>query len=420
MGTVPISIQKMGTVPVFFRKYGVFLRQPEVARLLWVSFLARLPIGMVGFAMLMFLREALGNFAYAGAIVGLHFAAIAVGGPIIGRIVDRRGPRQLLWITAFVQPLALLAVLAAGHFSMPLIVTASAALIAGGFSSPINSLTRALWRHRFNSEEERRTAFALDSVAIELDFTLGPAVLAIILASFGSAAAFGVAIAMVVFSAVVFLASPALKYFKADPGSERHLLGPLTVPRFWMLLLVTFGFAMSMGLLEVGYPAFATSYVTAAFAGLLLSLNSLGSAAGGMVYGGLQLRMPIERQFAATLGLMSIPLFIHGFIDTPWIFAVVAFFAGALIAPSIASQAVLVSRLAPAHYATEAFTWSMTFVLTGLGAGLSIGGYIVETHGVHTAFLLSGSIAAAMALAALLLFRDASSSRTPRASPAGP
>ena len=29
---------------------------------------------------------------------------------------------------------------------------------------------------------------------------------------------------------------------------------------------------------------------------------------------------------------------------------------------------MLVSRLAPAHYATEAFTWSSTFIVRGLGA----------------------------------------------------
>jgi len=59
---------------------------------------------------------------------------------------------------------------------------------------------------------------------------------------------------------------------------------------------------------------------------------------------------------------------LHWFVDVPFAFAVVAFVAGAAIAPSIACQSVLVSRLAPSHYATEAFTWSSTFIVSGLGA----------------------------------------------------
>ena len=402
------------------RKYIEFFRQPEVAKLLWVSFLSRLPIGMVGFSMLMLLRETLGNFAWAGLVSGVHFAALAASAPIVGRLVDVRGPRRILYVTAVVQPIALAGVLVSAHTGMPLAVVALCALVAGAFSSPVNSLTRTMWRLRFDNEGDRRTAFALDAVIIELDFTLGPAVVAVLLATHGATVAFAAAIAVIVFSVFVFIASPALDYFKRAEPVERHLFGPLTVPRFWVLLLVSLGFAASVGLLEVGYPASATAFVAPAFAGLLLSVNSFGSAAGGVLYGGLHLHMSIERQYAATLGLMSIPLFLHALVTPPWLFAIIAFFAGALIAPTIASQAVLVSRLAPPHYATEAFTWSMTFILTGLGLGMSLGGYIAETVGVRVAFLVAGAIAAAMSFAALVFLRDASVSRTPRASPAEP
>ena len=53
----PLALQRIA------RKYVAFVRQPGVGRLLWVAILARMPIGMVGFSMLMFLREAMGSFA---------------------------------------------------------------------------------------------------------------------------------------------------------------------------------------------------------------------------------------------------------------------------------------------------------------------------------------------------------------------
>src|SRR5258706_10945198 len=58
-------------VKTFLRKYVEFFRQPDVARLLTVALIARMPIGMVGFSMLMFLRETLGNYTLAGSAVGI-------------------------------------------------------------------------------------------------------------------------------------------------------------------------------------------------------------------------------------------------------------------------------------------------------------------------------------------------------------
>jgi predicted MFS family arabinose efflux permease len=200
----------------------------------------------------------------------------------------------------------------------------------------------------------------------------------------------------------VFVLSPAMRYLA--PGSAdgaRHLLGPLTDTRLLRVFATTFGLTMCFGLLEVGYPAFGTALASPALGGVLLSINSVGSALGGALYGGLHFRAPVERQFAAAMGLMAIPLFLHALLEAVIPFAVVAFFAGALIAPSIAAQSVLVSRLAPARYATEAFTWSSTFIVSGLGAGLALGGWMVETVGIKTAFASGAVLAAAMGLLAL-------------------
>ncbi len=405
MDEVSHSRVKLSTIPVkrIARKYVEFVSQPDVARLLIVALLARMPVGMVGFSMLMFLRESLGNFALAGSAVGINFVALAAAAPIQGRLIDRHGPRRLLWVTGIVQPLALLAVLgcARAHLGFP-VIAASAAL-AGVFASPITTLTRTLWRHRFERDEDRRTAFALDAVTIEINFTLGPALIAAILATAGTTAAFCVGIAAVAAAAALFLCSPALRYFRRDAGVRRHLLGPLTEPRLWILFVATFGLTMGFGFLEVGYPAYATALGMPALAGILLAVNSLGSALGGALYGGLHFKVPVERQFAGALALMVLPLFLHAIVGPVALFALVAFLAGALIAPSIAAQSVLVSRLAPSHHAAEAFTWSSTFIVSGIGAGMALGGQVVEGLGARYAFACAAAIVGAMALVALAL-----------------
>ncbi|HUP28910.1 MAG TPA: MFS transporter [Usitatibacter sp.] len=387
------------------RKYVEFVRQPDVARLLVVALLSRMPIGMVGFSMLMFLRESLGNFALAGTAVGINFISLAIAAPIQGRLIDRHGPRPLLFVTGAVQPLALGAILYTATEGYPFAVVAACAALAGIFASPITTVTRTMWRHRFENEDDRRTAFALDAVTIELNFTLGPAIIAAVLAAYSARAAFGLAIASVVAALAIYLGSGTLRLFKRVAGEgPRHLLGPLTEPRLLLIFAATFGLTICFGLLEVGYPAFGTALAIPAVGGILLAVNSLGSAAGGMLYGGMHFRASVERQFTTAMGLMALPLFLHALWLEPVVFGIVAFFAGALIAPSITAQSVLVSRLAPARYATEAFTWSSTFIVSGIGAGVALGGHLVETAGLRAAFATGGFIMAAMSLLMLAAF----------------
>ena len=377
-----------------------------------------MPIGMVGFSMLMFLREAYGNFEVAGSAVGIGFVAMAIAAPIQGRMIDRYGPRSVLRVTGLMHPLALAGILVAAKLGLAAPVAFAFSALSGLFASPITTLTRTLWRHRFTHEEDRRTAFALDAVTIELNFTLGPAIIAGMLAAFGATWAFALSIAIVVGSFLVFLFSRAVGYIKSDASVERHLLGPLTEPRLWIVFLATLGITVCFGLLEVGYPAYATFLAMPALGGVLLGINSLGSALGGMLYGGLHFKAPVERQFAGAIALMALPLLAHVLFQQPVAFGITAFFAGALIAPTIAAQNVLVSRLAPEKYATEAFTWSTTFIVTGLGIGMALGGILVENVGLRENFAAGAAIVAAMALLALTM--SASSSRKPRASPGAP
>src|SRR5258706_104095 len=330
------------------RKYLDFLGQPDVARLFAVALLARMPIGMVVFSMLMFLREAYGNFELAGSAVGLFFVAMAAAAPIQGRIIDRSGPRRMLRITGVVQPLVLAGIIASAKLGMPFAVTATFTALSGAFASPITTLRRWLWRYRFEAEEDRRIAYALDAVSVEINFTLGPAIVAAVLATSGATSAFVLSIAVVVASFLIYVSSGALVYFKLDASAERHLFGPLTEPRLWLGFIATFRPTLCFGLIVGGHPAFA----------------------------------------------------------------------GALIAPSIAAQNVLVSRLAPARYATEAFTWSSTFIVSGLGAGMALGGMLVENAGLRANFATGAGVVGAMALLTFAL--SASRARKPRASRPAP
>ena len=126
---------------------------------------------------------------------------------------------------------------------------------------PVTTIVRTIWRHRFEDERVRQTAFALDSVLIELSFTLGPALVAILVALASPRAALGLAWACTVAAVPLLYASGGMAWWKDAPASERHLLGPLRERELLVLYASTFALTLAFGALEVGYPGFASERV---------------------------------------------------------------------------------------------------------------------------------------------------------------
>ncbi len=382
-------------------RYRAFLRLPDVVRLLATALITRLPIASVTLAMLMHIRALTGSFGEAGLTVGVYLAASAITAPLLGRIIDRRGPRAVLLVTGLVCPLALVLLLLADSLALPMAGLVAAAAVAGAFAPPITGMTRTVWRYRFDDLNERRTAFALDAVLIELAFTLGPMLVAALLAAASPRIAFAAACILVALAVPVFALSPALKYWRHQPGATRHLLGPLVEPRLLAVYAVTFLLMFALGLLEIGYAGFATAAMMPAFAGVLIAVNSIGSGAGGLLYGGAQLAMSAERQLPRLLILLVLPVAAHAVTSSPWLLAALALAAGLGIAPALTVVMLLISANAPSRYATEAFTWSTTFLVGGLGAGHALGGRIVEGYGARAVFAAAAAMAAAAAISGL-------------------
>jgi MFS family permease len=379
--------------------YAVFLRLPDVARLLAAAFIARMPVGMMSLALLMHLRQVSDSFAFAGGIVGTYLVAMACTAPVAGRVVDRHGPRGVLIATGIVQPLALGLLLFARALHLPLTALPALAALSGAFAPPISTLTRTLWRHRFERDEDRRTAFAIDTVLIEFNFTIGPMLIAFVLLVGTPAAAFAMATLFALVSVPLFLLSPALRYWKLARDEKRHLLGPLTDGRLLRAYVTAVALTFMFGMIEVGYPGYATARGQPALSGVLIALVSIGSASGGFAYGGLHLRASVERQLTGFLLAMVPPLAVQSLVGSVWAFAPLAFVSGVLIAPSLTALTLLVTQYAPARYATEAFTWMSTCVVMGIGAGMAAGGQLVEASGAGAAF----ATGAAACLVATLL-----------------
>jgi len=183
------------------------------------------------------------------------------------------------------------------------------------------------------------------------------------------------------------------------------LLGPLAEPGFVALVAVILFYSSAFGLMEIGVTAYATETADAALAGVLLGLMSVGSVFGGLAYGSRSWRWPLARQFAATLALMGAGLAALALRWEPWPFAALGTIAGVVMAPALIIQSMLVARSARPEYSTEAFTWSASALLAGVGVGLATGGWLVELAGSTAALAASAAAALGASGAALGLRR---------------
>src|SRR5882757_11203574 len=132
--------------------YGELLRTPYAARLLGGTLLGRLPNGMAALAIVLFAREQGASYGLAGVLSALYGLAVAVGQPLLGRAVDRRGQPGVM---------AGAALLAAAGFALlavtgpePLPVAVVAVVVAGVATPPLEGGLRALWPAVLEREEQ--------------------------------------------------------------------------------------------------------------------------------------------------------------------------------------------------------------------------------------------------------------------------
>jgi predicted MFS family arabinose efflux permease len=136
---------------------------------------------------------------------------------------------------------------------------------------------------------------------------------------------------------------------------------------------------------------------SAAAVGLLLTLWSAGSIAGGLWYGSRSWRTPANRQFPWAMAAVALGLLPIGLARSTGEMALFLVLGGLALAVVESLELRLIASLTPEGAATEAFGWFNTASYLGFAAGSALAGLVVDQLGVH----LTGLIPAALALVAV-------------------
>jgi len=378
------------------RRYAEVLRAPHDAALIGATLLARFPIGINALAVILYLREETGSFVVAGVVAGGLAAGAGIGAPVQGRLVDAFGQRRVLVPLGMVHAAALGAIVGFSELGAPAAVVVLCSFLAGFAIPPTSSVLRSMWPTLLRERPQLvQAAYALGSVLIELIFILGPLLTALVAAVVSPAAALIVSAASVVAGTLAFTALPPSRAFRPVAREERAgRLGALASPGVRSLVLTSLPAGVGIGIIEVGLPAFSRESGAAAAAGVLLAVWSLGSAAGGLVYGALPNRPPLDRVHLVVAALLPLSLLPMATASSVAVMALLVIPGGLFVAPLLATRNELIGWVAPPGARTEAYTWPVTAFVGGIAIGSALAGVIVEESGWRLAFVVAAGAAA--------------------------
>jgi predicted MFS family arabinose efflux permease len=374
-------------------------------RLFATSILARLPLEMLGIGLLVHAQHLTRSFAAAGVVTGVYAIAVGVGGPLLGRLVDRHGQTSVLLASATAAA-ALLMVIAVQPMGASLAFLLALAAGIGLATPPVGACLRTQLPALLSDPSAIRAAYAVEASVVELTFIFGPPLALCIGALWSTGAALAAGGIVLLLATAAFAAQPASRSWRPASAQRRPRGGSLRAPAMRTLVIVLIAVGVLLGADEVAVVAAAKTLDSTTAAAPLLALWGVGSFAGGL----LAARLGGGARTAAGLALVLGALAAGHLALIPAAGSVVTLggvllLAGATIAPTEATIYAMVDHAAPAATVTEAFAWLATAMAVGGAVGAASAGLIVDRAGPTAGFALAGGAGALAILTTMLRSR---------------
>ncbi len=379
------------------QSYGEFLRSPHARYLLTANLVGRLPAGMVPLGIVLFLRAHQVGFGAVGAITAVYGLSAAVGGPLLGRMVDRFGQAVALAVSALCSGAGLVGV--AGFAPHRLAIAALSAFVAGFFNPPLEPCVRSLWATMLPSDRAIQVAYALDASLQQVVFVLGPVLVVVIAAVASPVAALPITAAALVLGTGLYVWPEPVRRWRAGPR-QPHWAGPLRSATIRRLVVSMSCVGLSLGALSIASVAYQEHVQHAGISGAILGVNAFGALAGSFAYAARSWRLGLEKQLIAmqvAAAMLFVPLALV--LPIPLTLLLVLC-GGAFLSPMLNCAFTVIGQAAPRGNTTEAFAWLVSSIGLGTAAGASLAGILQQRAGLSATWLLQSTAFLAAALLA--------------------
>lgn len=379
-----------------------------------VAFLARLPLAMLTIGALTLVTSITGSYAQGGFAAGAVGVGSALGGPALGYLADRVGQRPVLLGAAVANPLLIIAtILTAAQLpdGGTLAAVLAAAFGMGATGPQVGPLARVRWMAltaRDRTGKELGTALSYESMADELSFVLGPALVGLLAAAVSPwlPLALAAVLSASMVSAFAFhrsaaIVRPAPRRAKNTPrpprdGAQRASWGLLALPVLGMVAMGTF-----FGATQTSLAAFGGSFGAADAAGLLYSIMGISSAAAALSVAFWPQRFSQSARWvvsAAAMTAAALLLLVPS--GVPGMLAVL-FLLGIPVGPTMVSIFGIGAELAPKHLMGTFMTLLASGTVAGTAIGSGLAGPLAEAYGHPAAFLVSAGAAVSLLILGL-------------------
>lgn len=331
------------------------------------GFIARMPISMMGIGIVTMLSQLRGDYWLAGAVAATFTLSSALLAPHISRMADQLGQSRILLPTTGISVFFTILLLLCTKYEAPYWTLFLSALCAGCMPN-MSAMVRARWTKLYRGSHKLHTAFSFESVVDELCFIIGPVLSVSLSVMFFPEA--GPLLSSVFLTIGVCL-------FTMQKSTEPHVhphditnkgtvfkIGTLRVLVFTLIAIGTI-----FGTIDVVSVAFAEHQGNTVAASFVLSVYAIGSCLAGLIFGTLKLSTPPYNQFLIAVTLSMVTMLPLVFVNTIAWLVVIVFFAGLSVAPTMIITMGLVEKIVPESKITEGMTWA----ITGLGIGVSLG-----------------------------------------------
>jgi MFS family permease len=378
------------------------------------SVIGRMPISMAPLAAVLLIQQVRGSYAVAGLVTGAYALGATVGTPTLGRLVDRYGQPRIIGPAGAASALLLaglaLAATAGASDAVLLALAASAGLVA----PPLVAVMRGTWRVALPDDSDRLAAYALDAVAVEFIFVVGPLLVGLLFVTTPAAVPLLVTAGLLAVGSSGYARAGAVRAWRPEPhpdGDDAVARSPLAHGGVRTVLVAALLVALAFAHVDLSIAATAReSLGDPGKVGVLFACIAGGSATGGLWYGSRRwtrperLRLPVALS-GVTVGLAAVAVLlggVEGVVRTPPlpVLAVLLLLAGMFIAPGLIVVNNLVDAQSPRSRLSEAQAWVSTAYTGGGAAGTALAGLLVDRGGPGRGFLgafalmLLGAVAA--------------------------
>lgn len=383
--------------------YLDLLRTPGALVFFIATIIGRIPLPMRPLGTILLIEDLTGSYGLAGTVGAATTFVAALASPRLGALTDRFGDRPVLLWTLLAHIIGLTGLILTAYSEMPAPVYFLFAAIIGLSTVPFPSLSRARWASTLGTGPALEKAYALESIADELGFIIGPIIvvpLAVVVAPPAGL------LAVIVFVGIASI-TLALQPHETDhdvrtEGADlTRAAGPgrsiIATRGMQVLVAALFCLGLIFGAVELMMVAFAEDQGSPGAASYLVAIFALGSMLSAVVVGSRSWATPPQRRFvvsAIALTFGTVPILLANSIP---FMAIAVFLTGLGIAPTMIAANSVIEGLAPRHRLTEAFAWLSSATASGVAIGSIIGGVVIDelgTRGGQAVGVVAGAVAA--------------------------